>query len=149
MKKKRALPPRRHRMKRPARLQSARTWLARFEGNDVIRSYARWYAVDNICAIKELQMLGVSLPAERLTAIHASMINRKPKPPKPSSNTEVPQVWGDYWVDDFPSMDELTEGGEPFGIRWEEYEVLDPEGGKPAGQPVREQEADDAFDLPF
>ncbi|MEW6746455.1 MAG: hypothetical protein AB1486_27255 [Planctomycetota bacterium] len=48
-------------MKRPARLQSARHWLAGYHGKHIVKSYARWFRVDFGCALNELQMLGVSL----------------------------------------------------------------------------------------
>jgi hypothetical protein len=52
-------------MRRAARLMSAVTWLPRYGGKDVVRGYARWYAVDLVCAITELRMLGIHVPAER------------------------------------------------------------------------------------
>jgi hypothetical protein len=48
-------------MSRAARLQSARHWLARHAGKDVVRSYAKWFGVDHLCAVKELCMLGIDV----------------------------------------------------------------------------------------
>src|SRR5689334_9056214 len=56
--------PRRKRMRRPARLASARAWLPTYGGRNVVRGYARWYGVDPVCAIRELRLLGVSISDE-------------------------------------------------------------------------------------
>ena len=48
-------------MIRTGRLQSAARWLTGYERSNVIRSYRKRYGVDWLCAIKELQLLGVKL----------------------------------------------------------------------------------------
>jgi len=77
--KHRVLPPQRKRMKRPARparLQAARAWLAGFGGKKLVRSYARWFGVDLLCAVKELRMLGVELDPEYVLQLEATVANR-------------------------------------------------------------------------
>jgi len=64
--KKKPLRPRVQRMNRAGRLQSARTWLPKYDGSNVLRSYCKHFAVDWRCAAKELQLLGVALPTEYL-----------------------------------------------------------------------------------
>lgn len=54
-------PPRRKRMKRAQRLQSARSWLETYEGNKVVRDYRRRYGVAWKDAFVELEMLGVAI----------------------------------------------------------------------------------------
>ncbi len=66
-------------MKRAARLRAARAWLDEFDGNDVIRSYARWFAVDWPRAIKELRLLGVPLSEARILQLEATLKNRRPR----------------------------------------------------------------------
>jgi len=75
--KRKPLPPRRKRMKREARLQAARAWLEDFNGKDVIRSYARWFAVDWLCAIKELRLLGVPLSETRVRQLEETLNDRR------------------------------------------------------------------------
>ena len=60
-KRKKALPPRRLRMKQPARLQSAAHWIPTYQGKNVVRGYARWFGVDPGCALTELLLLDVDL----------------------------------------------------------------------------------------
>ncbi len=63
-KKNRHLGPRRKRMKRSARLQSAQSWIPTYRGKNIVRGYHNWYGVDLLCAIRELRMLGVAVNAE-------------------------------------------------------------------------------------
>lgn len=65
-KKNRSLPPRRKRMDRPGRLQSAKHWLksirhARPAGRRLVRRYAKWYGVDRLCALTELELLEIPI----------------------------------------------------------------------------------------
>jgi hypothetical protein len=65
-KKNQALPPRCKRMKRPARLKSAASWLEQFSGKNVLRAYCKHYGVDWRCAAIELKRLGVQLDPDYL-----------------------------------------------------------------------------------
>ncbi|HEV8254636.1 MAG TPA: hypothetical protein VGQ78_07775, partial [Vicinamibacteria bacterium] len=72
--------PRRKRMCRARRLQSARRWLANYRGKDLVRGYATWYGVDPFCAALELQMLGVELAPGRMEALRAAARSRSARP---------------------------------------------------------------------
>jgi hypothetical protein len=65
-KKKKALSPRSKRMKRPARLKSAVSWLTKFSGKNVLRGYCKHFGVDWRCAAIELKRLGVQLDPDYL-----------------------------------------------------------------------------------
>jgi len=58
--------PRRKRMNRAARLESAKHWLPTYEGRDVVKGYRKWYGVSTACAIIELRQLGVKIDEQRL-----------------------------------------------------------------------------------
>ena len=70
MAKRRALPPRRLRMNREQRLQSARSFIRDFKGRNIARDYSQWFGVDRRCALIELTMLGVQLKREYVTAVY-------------------------------------------------------------------------------
>ncbi|MBN2295288.1 MAG: hypothetical protein JXM70_22850 [Pirellulales bacterium] len=57
--KKKPLPPRCKRMKRPGRLQSGKLWLKKYSGKNVLRGYCKHYGVDWRCALIELKQLGI------------------------------------------------------------------------------------------
>lgn len=119
-KKKKPLPPRRKRMNRAGRLQSAKKWLESFEGKNVVRGYARWFGVDLLCAAKELQLLKVKLDATYLERLRVTVENRRRKKPKAI----------DDGVSDFGGCDEhfsfiigRTSNGMPFGVPWADDDV--------------------------
>ncbi|MEZ4248200.1 MAG: hypothetical protein R3B99_08185 [Polyangiales bacterium] len=57
-------------MKREGRLSSARHWMpVGLSVFQLVRRYARWYGVDQLCAAKELAMLGVEISSSELEAI--------------------------------------------------------------------------------
>jgi len=58
--------PRRRRMKRSARVQSAVSWLKQYSGKNVLRAYCKHYGVDWRCAVTELKQLGIRLDPEYL-----------------------------------------------------------------------------------
>ena len=119
MSKKKPNTPRRTRMKRPTRLQSAKKWLPTYSGKDPVRGYANWYAVDALCAITELRLLGIHIPEERWeqalkTQEEKATENRKRKEKREQEETDL-----------FPDSDDTfefiaghTSGGAPYGIEW-------------------------------
>jgi len=58
--------PRRKRMNRAARLESAKHWLPTYTGCDVVKGYRKWYGVSTVCAITELRQLGIKVDEQRL-----------------------------------------------------------------------------------
>jgi hypothetical protein len=64
--KKKQLGPRRKRMKRSARVQSAVSWLKQYSGKNVLRGYCANYGVDWRCAAIELKQLGIHLDPDYL-----------------------------------------------------------------------------------
>jgi len=60
-KRKKPLPPRGKRMNRQGRLASARSWLPKYSGKNVLKGYCRHFGVDWRCASVELAMLGVKV----------------------------------------------------------------------------------------
>ena len=121
---KKALPPRRKRMKREARLQSASHWIPTYAGkNLLVRGYARWFGVDLLCAVKELRMLGVEVSADYEAKLRATMQARQ------SRRWPAPQAEQEPWpleCDEFHAfIAGYTSGGFSYGITWEEWERME------------------------
>ncbi|BBZ48479.1 hypothetical protein MHEI_01960 [Mycobacterium heidelbergense] len=68
--------PRRHRMRKPARPDSARQWV-RSGARAAVRAYAKRYGVDRYTAHDELTAIGFPLPAS------AGKWAQRPPPPVP------------------------------------------------------------------
>lgn len=69
--------PRYKRMKRVCRLQLASHWVPKYEGKDLIRGYSKHFAVDPLCAIKELLMLGLEIPTQRIAQVQATVLHKQ------------------------------------------------------------------------
>ena len=121
--KKKPLPPRRKRMNRQARLESARSWLMKFSGKNVVRSYANWFGVDLLCAVRELSLCGVSVDPAYVAQLKTTFASCKsPRPKQPVE--EPPSVgYGVDWDENFAYIAGRTEAGFPYGISWEELEA--------------------------
>ena len=51
--------------KRRERLRKAKTWVATYQGSDIIRDYGKMFKVDPICAEKDLDAMKASTPEQR------------------------------------------------------------------------------------
>jgi hypothetical protein len=121
-KKKKPQGPRVKRMRRASRLQSARSWLEKYEGKNVVRGYRKRFGVDLACAYKELQILGLqfdpSVVAARLKSAAADAAARRRKRIERAERTSP---YGEMYVDyneTFAYIAGRTSGGVPFGITW-------------------------------
>ena len=121
--KQKPLPPRRKRMNRQARLASARSWLTKFSGKNVVRSYANWFGVDLLCAVKELSLCGVSVDPAYVTQLKTTFASRSSRRPKQPAAEPQSVGYGVDWDENFAYIAGRTEAGFPYGITWEELEA--------------------------
>jgi hypothetical protein len=143
------LGPRCKRMKRPARLQSAKNWLPKYEGKSLIRGYSRHFGVSCLCAALELRMLGYDISDERIEqykkeeeAKHRKALLAKQK--RMEQELENYPVESNEW---FSYIAGYTAGRAAYGVEWEDlwegYEYL-----KSTNTDKEENEEED-FGLPF
>ena len=116
--------PRRKRMQRPGRLQSAKHWISTYSGGNIVKGYKNWFGVDLVCAIKELRMLGVKLDEQYV--LQALKSHEQAIADRQKKKAEKKQA-----LDDFPFDSDdhyyfiagYTSAGFPYGITWEEAEL--------------------------
>lgn len=121
-KRKRQRSPRRKRMKREGRLRSARSWIAKYEGKNIVKGYSKWYGVDLLCAIRELRILGVKIDEERERQVKATLegrIRARQQKRLLQEQEKLSQVYSDS-DDTFAFIAGYTSGGLPYGVTWEE-----------------------------
>ena|SRR3990167_4543020 len=114
-KKRQNLGPRRKRMRRESRLQSAKNWISTYSGKNIILGYCKWFSVDLQCAINELKMLNVKLDEQYVNhalKCQTGMIAARKKQREDSDDTF-------YYIAGY------TPGGAPFGATWEEMECVE------------------------
>ena len=120
--------PRRKRMCRASRLQSARHWLPTYRGKDLVRGYARCYGVDRLCAALELQRIGAPVATERVEKLRAEARSRSAQPRERRARDQA--VWdegcGTDWDETFAYIGGRTEAGLAFGLTWQEAESSPP-----------------------
>ena len=104
---------RRHRMRRQARRESSRAWIA--SGATVtIKTYARRYGVDRYTAHEDLTAIGFALPDSAQRWVH-----RPPPQPRPPRSATPRALPDDDWImiDGQPYfVAGYTQGGAPYGI---------------------------------
>ena len=107
-------------MRREARLQSAKAarWVEQYEGKDIIKGYGKWFAVDPLCALTELRMLGVRIDEEREGQIRA-LIQARAEAGKHRRETAPEDCYADC-DETFAQIIGYTAGSAPYGITWEE-----------------------------
>lgn len=125
-KKRKILSPRRKRMNRASRLQSARTtqWVEKYTGKNIIHGYCKWFAVDPLCAAIELRELDVTISIEQEEELRSSAM---------SKSLARNQISREEETDIFSDSDETfayiaghTPGGVPYGVAWEEMSETPP-----------------------
>lgn len=137
---------RRKRLNRKQRLQAAKKWIPTYNGRNLVRGYRRWFGVDFICAMTELEMLGYEIdPKYKEQILKQEEAKRKQRKEEGRFKDKVP--WQD---DNFYFIAGYTSGGAPYGITWEEYEKEYKEADEESS--VEEDDNDIDFfdgDIPF
>jgi hypothetical protein len=114
--------PKRKRCGRERRLTLAATWVKEYNGKRIIKGYAKCFAVDLPCAVKELEMLGVEIKEQYKTQVleaHRlkSVLRRKAKAAREQCADDLSE-----FDENFAFIMGYTSGGAPYGITWEENE---------------------------
>ena len=135
---KKALPPRRLRMKSSAQLQSAKNWLDTYTGKCIIRGYSKWYGVDHVCAATELETLGVKLDPCRVEQLRKSArerTRRRTLENKRRKEEQEREVAYDF-DENFSYIAGNTPAGFPYGLTWGEWDRFADEGSEMSTQPA-------------
>jgi hypothetical protein len=111
-------------MTRQDRISSAKGsgWVKQYGGKNIIKSYANWFAVDLLCAVIELRMLGMNITPEREAQIKASIEARAAENRRRKSTAAEAELEGLYSESDdtFAYIADYTPSGAPYGVTWEE-----------------------------
>lgn len=124
-KKKHSSTPRRLRYNQKTRLEQATKWIPTYEGKNIVQGYRKYYGVDLLCAIKELEMLGISIKDSYKKSVKNSIeANRKQKENRlqKQKQEEIDFEWED---ETFAFIAGYTGNGVPFGITHEELNSLE------------------------
>lgn len=118
-KKNKNLGPRHKRMKREGRLQSAKAWIPTFTGKNIMRGYRARYGVDCLCAIRELEQLGIKFDADYVATIKRSVEGASRAKARNKAEAEENLKASLFECDNnFSYIAGYTEGGVPYGVPW-------------------------------
>jgi hypothetical protein len=115
--------PRCKRMRRQGRLQVAKHWLTIYPGKNIVRGYARHFAVDLLCAVKELEMLGNQFKPEYIDQLKRTIAGQiEQKQERKRLKMEEEMISSLDSDDEFCFIAGYTSGGASYGVTWEEMD---------------------------
>jgi len=115
--------PKRKRLKKPERLNVAKSWIKTYNGKRIISGYAKWFGVDKICAINELKSIGVVIPEileKQIINSHQLLLEQKNEK-REKRNSEDAAVFLLDSDENFTFIVGYTSNGFPFGSTREEF----------------------------
>ena len=112
------------RLVRNARLQAARNWLPTYTGKNVVRGYRKHFGVDALCAIVELQLLGVPIQPGYIESVERSRaaMRRKRAARKERKQRQASMPIVRDWDETYAYIAGYTAWGFPYGVTWLEME---------------------------
>jgi len=116
-KKKKGNTPRHKRMNRSSRLQAAKHWIPKYEGKNLVSGYSKHFAVDKLCAVKELEMLGHPIKNSYKKALKEDALQKQRKAEE-RKKLKQEQMEEELWEDSdetFAFIAGYTFGGVPYG----------------------------------
>ena len=138
--------PRRKRYNRNARLQNAKKWAEEFNGKNIAKGYSKWFGVDLLCAISELEILGYNFKQSYKEQVKQTLVARQKQKERKRYEKEQEQ---NYESENFYFIAGYTSNGVPFGITTEEIETDSVDIGKQWINHDKKSFFNDDDDLPF
>jgi hypothetical protein len=116
--------PRRKRLNRQARLNSAIHWMKGYKGKNIIAGYTKWFGVGKICAINELRSIGVFIPDDLENQIRVSQKSRNEQKMKIREKRKIAGTMLNESDDNFAFIIGYTSGGFPYGLTHDEFKII-------------------------
>jgi hypothetical protein len=114
--------PKRWRLNRAQRLRAAPKFFAGYTGKDLVRGYRQWFRIDRLCAMLELNALGVAIPESDIERQKVAIAAKARARVRQDADTEADYLMASSPHSLFAVIAGYTSGGAPYGITWEEME---------------------------
>ena len=110
-------------MKQSSRLQAAKHWIPKYNGKNLVKGYSNYFAVDKLCAVKELEMLGHTFSDKYKQKLKDDVIRKQKETErrKEDRKRELEMDLCEENDETFAFIAGYTSGGAPYGITWEEW----------------------------
>lgn len=123
-KKKKKKVPLRKRLKRKQRIPAAKEWINLYGGTNIIKDYADWFGVNEVCAVTELRMAGHPVnEADELKARHtveSRLSQKKISQARRKVRIQMEDEYAGYPDCRFEYIAGYTFGEAPYGIMADE-----------------------------
>lgn len=120
--------PRHKRMNRSRRLQVAKHWIPKYNGKNLVSGYSKHFAVDKLCAVIELEMLGYSIKSSYKKQLKDAAKQKQREQEKRKKRKRKRQFVEEVLEssdETFAFIAGYTSSGIPFGITWEEWNNIE------------------------
>ncbi len=115
--------PRYKRLKREGRLQVAKHhWLPKFDGKNIVKGYSKHFAVDKLCAVFELRMLGYEISETYVDQLKVDVEHRRLANENKKRLKELEEQQDDWSDETFAFIAGHTSNGVPYGVTWGEMD---------------------------
>jgi hypothetical protein len=114
--------PRYKKFSKEQRINAAKSWIEKYNGKNLVKGYNKHFAVDLLCAVKELEILGIKIEPEYIEQLKQqkqAQENKRIKEKKLKEELELFEKYPDS-DDNFYYIAGYTNGGAPYGVKWEE-----------------------------
>jgi hypothetical protein len=111
--------PKAHKYNRSQRLLCARNWMQKYSGKRIYHGYAKYFGVSKLCAVSELEILGVIFPPDLKDSLIRAENNKCKQREKAKNKQENQRI---DIEDNFAYIMGYTSGGIPYGLNWDEAE---------------------------
>jgi hypothetical protein len=118
-------------LKKEVRLQSAKSWILKYNGMNPVKGYRKQYGVSLLCAAEELRMLGIAVSASYISQLKIAEENTRKQNALTKQLKDKKRMNEIYHDSDetFYFIAGYTSGGVPYGISWDEVGTKPDSGG--------------------
>ena len=106
------------------RLADSRLWLQSLNSEKIAKAYRKHFGVDWATAFRELELLGVQVPADYKETVIKSVTGQA-EVRKRMKAEKLATLDGIEQDETFAYIAGYTSGGAPYGITWAEWKELD------------------------
>jgi len=96
--------------------------MKKYTGKRIHHGYAKHFGVSKLCAVIELEMLGILFPPELKENVKRAEKDKKIQSEKWKLKKEENIIESDYY---FAYIAGYTSGGAPYGLSWEEIDDIE------------------------
>jgi ribosomal protein L34E len=104
------------------RIRSAKSWIKTYSGNNVVKAYSKKYAVNKLCTVKELRLIGIEISSEYEISLMNSMeaLRQQRLSYKNKKEDSLNTVYEFESDENFSLIIGYTSGGFPYGLTHQE-----------------------------